>query len=244
MHAALEGSPAFHADPTPKVLLDRDFVIQAVNPAFERATARSADDLLSVNAFEAFPDNPQDPSSMGVARWTASLETVLRTRSTHHMVIQRYDIPDVRNPGQFLLRHWVPVNAPIIIDKELVGVLHATRDVTPLRTDVMRAMEYYRDLLADQEIAGSDIGEHDDMVRAFSDGIAHFNELADEVVNLKQALVSRATIDQAKGILMATHNCTAEQAFDILRQLSNDTNVRLAEVASALVYETVSPSAN
>lgn len=237
MHAALEGSPAFYADPTPKVLLDSDFVIQSVNPAFARATARSSDDLLSVNVFEAFPDNPHDPSTTGAATLAASLEAALRTRSVQHMVIQRYDVPDVRHPGQFLERHWVPVNAPIIVDTEPVGVLHVTRDVTLLRSDLLRATEYYRDLLAGRAVARVD-AEGQDMVRALTDGFATFNELADEVTNLKAALVSRATIDQAKGILMASHKCTADQAFDILRQLSNDTNVRLADVAAALVYET------
>ena len=242
MDAALKGSPAFRADPTPKVLLDTDFVIQSLNPAYERATLRPADDLLSVNIFDAFPDNPNDPSAAGVATLTASLETVLRTRAVHHMVIQRYDIPDVRNPGEYLLRHWVPVNAPIVVDGQVVGVSHQVRDVTPLRSDVVHTMEHYRDLLANRDINGVDHDRHEALVRAFTDGIAHFNELAEEVVHLKEALVSRATIDQAKGILMGKHRCSADQAFDILRQLSNDTNVRLADVAAALVYETVRPN--
>lgn len=241
MHAALKGSPAFHADPTPKVLLDTDFVIRAVNPAYARAALRPAEDLVSVNVFDAFPDNPQDPSATGVATLTASLETVLRTRAVHHMLIQRYDIPDPSTPGKFILRHWVPINAPVVVDGRVVGVAHQVRDVTPLRSDVIRAMEHYRDLLANRDIGGVDPDRHDSIIRAFTDGIAHFNELAEEVVHLKEALVSRATIDQAKGILMGRHGCSADQAFDILRQLSNDTNVRLADVAAALVYETVRP---
>ena len=59
-----------------------------------------------------------------------------------------------------------------------------------------------------------------------------------EIVGLRQALQSRSVIDQAKGILMATHRCTADGAFDILRQLSNDTNVRLADLATAVVPRT------
>jgi hypothetical protein len=242
VHAALEGSPAFHADPTPKVLLDTDLVIRAVNPTYARATARTAEELVSLDMFEAFPDNPNDPSADGVAKLTASLETVLRTGAMHHMVIQRYDVPDMGHPGQFLLRHWVPVNSPMLVDGDLVGVVHQVHDVTPLRSDVARAMGYYRDLLAGQQIGGPEAGNPDDIVRAFTNAIANFNELAEEVVNLKEALVSRATIDQAKGILMATHRCTADGAFDILRQLSNDTNVRLADVAAALVHETTEPA--
>jgi hypothetical protein len=242
VHAALEGSPAFQADPTAKVLLDTDFVIRAVNPTYARATARTAEELVSLDMFEAFPDNPNDPSADGVVRLTASLETVLRTRARHHMVIQRYDVPDMGNPGQFLLRHWVPVNYPIVVDGDLVGVVHQVHDVTPLRSDVARAMGRCRDLLADQEVDGPEAGNPDDIVKVLTNAIADFNKLAEEVVNLKEALVSRATIDQAKGILMTTHRCTADGAFDMLRQLSNDTNVRVADLAAVLVLETTRPA--
>jgi ANTAR domain len=42
--------------------------------------------------------------------------------------------------------------------------------------------------------------------------------------HLRQALVSRAPIEQAKGILMAVHHCTADEAFDRLRTQSQNTN--------------------
>jgi response regulator NasT len=48
-------------------------------------------------------------------------------------------------------------------------------------------------------------------------------------------LRSRPVIDQAKGILMARHRCSADEAFDILRQRSQVTNTKLREVAQALV---------
>ena len=47
----------------------------------------------------------------------------------------------------------------------------------------------------------------------------------------------RATIDQAKGIVMAERRCTPEEAFEVLRTLSQRTNVRVADVALALVYK-------
>ena len=54
---------------------------------------------------------------------------------------------------------------------------------------------------------------------------------------LRSALTSRATIDQAKGILMAEHGCTPEEAFCRLVKMSQDTNVPLRDVAKALVYQ-------
>jgi len=52
---------------------------------------------------------------------------------------------------------------------------------------------------------------------------------------LEAALVSRAEIDQAKGMLMAVHGLTAEQAFGRLVELSQNTNTKLHEVARNLM---------
>ncbi|WP_111767868.1 GAF and ANTAR domain-containing protein [Nakamurella deserti] len=53
--------------------------------------------------------------------------------------------------------------------------------------------------------------------------------------NLERAMVTRSIIEQAKGIIMVQRKCTAGDAFDILRQISMDENMRLAEVAAQLV---------
>jgi len=56
-------------------------------------------------------------------------------------------------------------------------------------------------------------------------------------VQLENALTTRAVIEQAKGILMATHRCSAEQAFEILRTESNNANRKLRDVASDVIRE-------
>ncbi|GAA2887952.1 hypothetical protein Acy02nite_81940 [Actinoplanes cyaneus] len=43
--------------------------------------------------FDAFPDNPDDPSASGVSMWGASLRRLLSERVTDVMAIQKYDIP-------------------------------------------------------------------------------------------------------------------------------------------------------
>ena len=55
----LAGGDAFRALTSPAVLLDSDYVIRAANPAYLRVTERSEEQLVSVNLFEAFPDNPE-----------------------------------------------------------------------------------------------------------------------------------------------------------------------------------------
>ncbi len=52
---------------------------------------------------------------------------------------------------------------------------------------------------------------------------------------LREALESRELIGQAKGILMARERCSADAAFDILREVSQRTNRKLREVAQDVV---------
>ena len=54
---------------------------------------------------------------------------------------------------------------------------------------------------------------------------------------LAQALQSRAVIDQAKGILMGARRCTADEAFQILVRLSQQSQRKLRDVAQALVED-------
>jgi GAF domain-containing protein len=51
----------------------------------------------------------------------------------------------------------------------------------------------------------------------------------------QEALASRDIIGQAKGMIMERYAMNANQAFDMLRQLSHDSNVALAEVAGKIV---------
>lgn len=57
-----------------------------------------------------------------------------------------------------------------------------------------------------------------------------------EYHNLEGAFARRATIERAKGVLMATHAIDEEQAFDLLRRHSQQTGVRLLELAEAVVH--------
>jgi GAF domain-containing protein len=52
---------------------------------------------------------------------------------------------------------------------------------------------------------------------------------------LEEALASRATIEQAKGILVAAQKCSPEQALEILRRASQRENRKLREMAADIV---------
>jgi GAF domain-containing protein len=60
---------------------------------------------------------------------------------------------------------------------------------------------------------------------------------------LREALVSRAVIDQAKGIIMERERCSPEEAFEILRKMSQHTNRKLRDIAQQAVDSIRSPAA-
>lgn len=62
-----------------------------------------------------------------------------------------------------------------------------------------------------------------------------YREALAEVDQLETALHSRAAIDQASGIVMHALRCDGEEAFAVLRRMSQRSNRKLAEVAQAVV---------
>ncbi len=62
--------------------------------------------------------------------------------------------------------------------------------------------------------------------------IAERSEMSE---HLQAALASRAVIDQALGIVMGQHRCSADQAFDILRTISQNRNVKLRDIAGEII---------
>jgi GAF domain-containing protein len=55
------------------------------------------------------------------------------------------------------------------------------------------------------------------------------------IEQLRSSLSSRTVIDQALGIIMARERCTQARAFAILRSASQNSNVKLRDIASAVV---------
>lgn len=60
-------------------------------------------------------------------------------------------------------------------------------------------------------------------------------QLHDLAASLQYALQSRATVEQAQGIIMANQHCTADEAFQVLVAASQRTNVGVHDLAARLV---------
>ena len=123
--------PELDASPHPYMLLDPapGLHIVDINDAYARATLTRPEDVVGHSLFEIFPDNPDHPLADGVSNLYASLRTVVKTGQPHAMAVQRYDIRDPQ--GQFVERHWQPINSPIHDrDGLLIYILHHVEDVT------------------------------------------------------------------------------------------------------------------
>ncbi|MFC0004884.1 GAF and ANTAR domain-containing protein [Micromonospora siamensis] len=56
---------------------------------------------------------------------------------------------------------------------------------------------------------------------------------------MREAMRSRAVIEQAKGIIMGERHCSSQEAFALLSKISQDTNRKVRDVAAALVDRAV-----
>ena len=130
-HAVFDSSPALYLLLSPN---DPDYTILAANAAYAQATLITPSEVVGRGLFEAFPDNPADPTATGVSNVRASLRRVLASKAPDTMPAQKYD---VRRPpeagGGFEERYWSPVNAPVLDASGGVQyIIHRVEDVTEL----------------------------------------------------------------------------------------------------------------
>lgn len=102
--------------------------------------------------------------------------------------------------------------------------------------ETMGALNVYAEQPHVFDQASKDIGR----IFAAHSSVAWNSARRDE--QFKRALASRDTIGQAKGMIMERYGVDAVQAFEVLRKLSQDSNVPLVQVASELVAKAQSTS--
>ncbi|MFJ7073502.1 ANTAR domain-containing protein [Streptomyces sp. NPDC098781] len=59
--------------------------------------------------------------------------------------------------------------------------------------------------------------------------------LQEEVAQLRQAVLSHAIVDQAMGVVIAYGGVRPETAWDVLKEVSQNTNIKLREVSEHIV---------
>src|SRR3954469_4729024 len=114
------------------------------------------------------------------------------------------------------------LSVPLIVDGVSVGAFNAYSR-KPHTFDEERVQQMTEDLAAYAGIVLNNAG-------LYFTATTRAEQMAD-------AMRSRSVIEQAKGILMAGRRCSADEAFDILVRLSQQSHRKLREVAEALVHE-------
>jgi len=123
----------FQALPVMVALLTPELMYADVNRDFARLSGRSREDLVGRHLFEVFPDNPNDPGATGMRNLEASLRRVTATGERDTMALQRYDVEDLEQSGQWEKRYWSPINAPVLDgDGHVVLLVHRVEEVTEL----------------------------------------------------------------------------------------------------------------
>ncbi|MDQ3978397.1 MAG: GAF and ANTAR domain-containing protein [Actinomycetota bacterium] len=112
------------------------------------------------------------------------------------------------------------------------------------RHEAIGALNFYArsaNAFSDDDVeAGQQFAAHAAIVLANSQAYSDAQQLGEY---LAQAMKSRATIEQAKGILMAAQHCSPDEAFQILIRASQRENRKLRDLAEEVVVRTRSPKA-
>jgi transcriptional regulator with GAF, ATPase, and Fis domain len=109
--------------------------------------------------------------------------------------------------------------APLVLSAEQVGALN----VYAFREDAFNQLD--EALLRLMTTAAS----------AVISNVRQYLRMRDIADNLRTAMASRAEIEQAKGVLMAVHGITADEAFGRLVTQSQHTNIKLTVIARDLL---------
>ncbi len=172
------------------------YTIVAVSDAYTRATLTKREEILGRGLFEVCPDNPSEPATHAVRNQAASLEEVIRTRTSDTRAIQRHD---VRRPpesgGGFEERWWSPTNSPVFdASGALTHILHEVADVTEFvrlksagaeRTQQTEALRARADEMEAEILErGQELERANRELRRLNEELTSFIELAPDAIVL------------------------------------------------------------
>jgi PAS domain S-box-containing protein len=188
----LEG--LFESLPGLFLIFTSDLKITAVSNAFLDATMTRREDVMGRNIFEVFPDQP---GSMAISDWRASLERVRRTASPDTMPILKYDI---RNPdGVVEERYWSSLNSPVLgTGGQIEYFIHRVVEVT----EFVRQKSIAGNMPA-ASLTGIDLMEAE-IVHNSSQLEAANRQLHDTNAQLQRAKVDAESANRAKSTFLST----------------------------------------
>ena len=118
------------------VVIDTNFAIVATSDAFLKATTTVRENIVGRNAFDVFPNNPDDKTANGESIVRASFDRVIKNKTKDLLPVVKYDIPKPESEGGgYELKYWQATNSPILDENNDVKyIIHRTEDVTENNT--------------------------------------------------------------------------------------------------------------
>lgn len=114
------------------------------------------------------------------------------------------------------------------LDKPVV-VLSAQKD----QTSIQKAMRAGVSAYVAHSIQGEDLSG---IIQVAAARFAEHKRLRDELKQAKSQLSDRIQVDRAKGILMADHGFSEDEAYKRMRSMAMSKGKRLSEIAEAIIF--------
>jgi PAS domain S-box-containing protein len=187
----------FQSLPSLFLILAPDLKIVSASDAYLQATRTKRQDLIGRGIFEVFPDNPDDPGTIGASHVRASFERVRQTGTSDTMAIQRYDIR--RADGVFEERYWSPINSPVLgRDGRIEFLIHRVEDVTEFVRQKAQPASNTTELRARMEQMESAIFHNSQQLQAANQQLHEAN------AQLLQAKADAEAANRAKSTFLST----------------------------------------
>lgn len=118
------------------------------------------------------------------------------------------------------------------------GIATSMALTLPVQDGITGALNLYSTVPGTFDDRARELGRTFAAYAAVAVGNAHlYNDAAVQARQMREAMEHRAVIEQAKGILMRDRRCPSGAAFEILRNLAEETDRPLREVAELLVEQ-------
>lgn len=140
----------------------------------------------------------------------------------------------------FALEQRWPAYAPVALE---AGVHSSLSVPFPIQQHVIAALNLYSEQV--DPFTDDDVVLAQQIASQAAVAVANavlYDSASQLAAQLQRAMESRATIEQAKGIIMATSRCTPDEAFNVLVRASQRENRKLRDIAADLVERNSQPS--
>jgi len=229
---------ALETAPNMYLILSPQLYILTASDLYLKATETTRETIVGKHIFEAFPDNPELPDADGVQNINASLQQVLATKKPHYMSIQRYDVPDINNPGMFIPRYWDPSHTPVLDEhNEIQYIIQLATNVThqvltqktlsESQAQEQQMLRQVKELNEELEASNEEISASNEELQQTQESLKHLNEELEDRIFLRTQELEAANEE------MATSNEELQSSNKALTEAQQKLETTVVELKSS-----------